>query len=220
MKILGICASPRGSKSTTLRLVQALLNGAKEAGAEVELVDVCDLDIKFCNACQACFKTGVCVHKDDFQGLYDKILAANGLVWGAPNYFRSVTAQMKTLIDRMADAVHCQLLSGKYCASVATGGSNYDQVTTYLDGLMITFGAFVTGSVGVVMSQGPAAMEEAERKAFLLGKSLAEDIRVKRDYTEQRLMQKEIREHFKELVKMNKDNWEHEYEYWNRLNWK
>ncbi|MDD1731089.1 MAG: iron sulfur flavoprotein [Methanosaeta sp. NSM2] len=219
MKILGICASPRGSKSTTLRLVQALLKGAKEAGAEVELVDVCDLDIKFCNACQVCFKTGVCVHKDDFQGLYDKILAADGLVWGSPNYFHTVTAQMKTLIDRMADAVHCQLLTGKYCASVASGGSNFDQVTTYLDGLMINFGAFVTGSIGVAMNQGPAAMEDAERKATLLGKSLAEDIRIKRDYIEQREMQEEIREYFKALVKMNKDSWEHEYEYWNRLNW-
>jgi multimeric flavodoxin WrbA len=219
MKILGICASPRSSKSTTLRLVQALLKGAKEAGAEVELVDVCDLDIKFCNACQVCFKTGVCVHKDDFQGLYDKILAADGLVWGSPNYFHTVTAQMKTLIDRMADAVHCQLLTGKYCVSVASGGSNYDQVTTYLDGLMINFGAFVTGSIGVAMNQGPAAMEDAERKATLLGKSLAEDIRIKRDYIEQREMQEEIREYFKALVKMNKDSWEHEYEYWNRLNW-
>ena len=219
MKILGICASPRSSKSATLRLVQALLKGAKEAGAEVELVDVCDLDIKFCNACQVCFKTGVCVHKDDFQGLYDKILAADGLVWGSPNYFHTVTAQMKTLIDRMADAVHCQLLTGKYCASVASGGSNFDQVTTYLDGLMINFGAFVTGSIGVAMNQGPAAMEDAERKATLLGKSLAEDIRIKRDYIEQREMQEEIREYFKALVKMNKDSWEHEYEYWNRLNW-
>ena len=219
MKILGICASPRSSKSTTLRLVLALLKGAKEAGAEVELVDVCDLDIKFCNACQVCFKTGGCVHKDDFQGLYDKILAADGLVWGSPNYFHTVTAQMKTLIDRMADAVHCQLLTGKYCASVASGGSNFDQVTTYLDGLMINFGAFVTGSIGVAMSQGPAAMEDAEKKATLLGKSLAEDIRIKRDYIEQREMQEEIREYFKALVKMNKDSWEHEYEYWNRLNW-
>lgn len=219
MKILGICASPRGSKSTTLGLVRALLKGAKEAGAEVELVDVCDLDIKFCNACQVCFKTGECVHKDDFQGLYDKILAADGLVWGSPNYFRSLTAQMKTFIDRMADAVHCQLLTGKYCASVASGGSNFDQVTTYLDGLMINFGAFVTGSIGVAMNQGPAVMEDAERKATLLGKSLAEDIRIKRDYIEQREMQEEIREYFKALVKMNKDSWEHEYEYWNRLNW-
>jgi len=71
----------------------------------------------------------------------------------------------------------------------------------------------------VVMSQGPGSMEEADRKAFLLGKSLAEDIRIKRDYTEQRLMQKEIREHFKALVKMNKESWEHEYEHWNKLNW-
>jgi hypothetical protein len=71
----------------------------------------------------------------------------------------------------------------------------------------------------VAMNQGPAAMEDAEKKATLLGKSLAEDIRIKRDYIEQREMQEEIREYFKALVKMNKDSWEHEYEYWNRLNW-
>ena len=148
MKILGICASPRGSKSATLRLVKAALEGAAENGATVELVDVCDLDIKYCNACQVCFKTGKCVHEDDFEELYNKILAADGLVWGSPNYFHTVTAQMKTLIDRMADAIHCQLLAGKYCCSVATGGNNYDQVTTYLDGLMMNFGAFVTGKRG------------------------------------------------------------------------
>ena len=219
MKVLGICASPRGSKSTTLRLVQAALDGAKASGADVEMVDVCDLDIKYCNACTVCFKEGKCVHKDDFQGLYDKILAADGLVWGSPNYFDTVTAQMKTLIDRMADAIHCQLLRGKYCVSVASGGNNYDQVTNYLDGLMIHFGAFVTGNVGVTMSQGPAALEGAEKKALVLGKTLAEDIRTKRDYLLQREMQEEIREYFKKLVKMNKDNWEHEYEFWNKLNW-
>lgn len=220
MKILGICASPRGSNSTTLQLIQSVLEGARSNGAEVEVVDVCDLDIRFCNACQACFKTGKCVHKDDFAALYEKILASDGLVWGSPNYFRSVTAQMKTFIDRMADAVHCQLLTGKYCASVSSGGSNYDQVTTYLDGLMINFGAFVTGSTGAAMAQGPMALEDGKKRALLLGKSLAEDIRVRRDYIEQREMQEEIREYFKRLVKMNGASWEHEYEYWNRLNWK
>ncbi len=219
MKILGICASPRGSKSTTLRLVQAALDGAKENGAVVELVDVCDLDIKYCNACQVCFKTGKCVHKDDFQGLYEKILAANGMVWGSPNYFHTVTAQMKALIDRMADAVHCQLLTGKYCCSVATGGNNYDQVTTYLDSLMMNFGAFVTGSAGAQMSKGPEALEEAEKKARQLGKALTDDILSKHDYIEQRKMQEETRSYFKRLVKMNKENWEHEYEYWNQINW-
>jgi multimeric flavodoxin WrbA len=219
MKILGICASPRGTQSTTLRLVQAALNGAKAVGAEVELVDACKLEIKYCNACQACFKNGKCVHKDDFQELYNKILGADGIVWGSPNYFRTVTAQMKTLIDRMADAVHCQLLRGKYCCNVATGGSNFDQVTTYLDGLMMNFGSFVSGSVGAIMSQGPKAMEDAEKKAFQLGKTLEEDVKTKRDYIEQREMQEEIREYFKNLVKMHEKDWEHEYEYWNQLKW-
>ena len=100
MRILGICSSPKGSRSTTLRLVQAALEGAGENGAETELVDLCQLDIKYCNACQTCFKTGKCVHKDDFQGLYEKILMADGLILGSPNYFHTVTAQLKTLIDR------------------------------------------------------------------------------------------------------------------------
>ena len=219
MKILGICGSPRGSKSTTLRLVQAVLDGAKASGAEVELIDVCKLDLKFCKACQVCFKTGKCVHKDDFQGVYDKILAADGIVWGSPNYFFTVTAQIKTFIDRMADAVHCQLLDGKYCCNVASGGSNCDEVTAYLDRLMVAFGAFVTGSAGAVMAQGPDAIEDAVKRSFLLGKSLVEDIKTKRDYIEQSAIHSMTREHFKSLVKMNKDNWVHEYEHWERLNW-
>ena len=219
MKILGINASPRGSNSQTLRLVEAVLNGAKSAGAEVELVDVCKLKIEYCNGCQVCFKKGVCIHEDDFQGLYDKMLAADGMVWGSPNYLHSVTAQMKTMIDRMADAIHCQLLTGKYCCSVATGGSNCDQVTDYLSGLLLNFGSFVTGNVGAKMSEGPKAMEAAEKKAFELGKSLAGDISAKRDYIEQREMLEENREYFKRLVKMHQRDWEHEYEYWNRLNW-
>ncbi|VVB72763.1 Iron-sulfur flavoprotein [uncultured archaeon] len=219
MKILGICASPRGAKSTTMRLVEAVLEGAKAEGAEIELVDVCKLDIEYCNACQVCFKTGECVHKDDFQGLYDKILAADGLVWGSPNYFHTVTAQMKTLIDRMADAIHCQLLTGKYCCSVASGGNNFDQVTSYLDALMVNFGAFVTGSVGAQMSKGPGDLEAAQKRASSLGKLLAGDIRLKRDYIEQRELQEDQRKYFQNLVKMNKESWEHEYEYWNRLNW-
>ena len=220
MKILGICSSPRGSRSNTLRLVGAALEGAEEKGAEVEQVDLCRLDIKYCNACQACFKTGECVHKDDFQELYEKILAADGLVIGSPNYFHTVTAQLKTLIDRMADAVHCQLLTGKYCCNLATGGSNYDQVTGYLNNLMVTFGASVTGSAGVEMSKGPAALEEGERKARDLGRALVDDIRTRRDYVEQRRAQEGIRSHFKELVRRNKDTWEHEYEHWNSINWR
>src|SRR5512135_1813803 len=105
MKTLGLNASPRGSKSQTLQLVKTVLNGARSQGCEVELVDLCKLNIEYCTACGVCYKTGKCNKEDDFQPLYQKILSADGLVMGSPNYFRSVTAQMKTLVDRMADAV-------------------------------------------------------------------------------------------------------------------
>ena len=66
MKILGINGSPRGSQSQTLRLVEAVLKGVKVSGAEAELADLCKLEIEYCNACGTCYKTGRCIHEDDF----------------------------------------------------------------------------------------------------------------------------------------------------------
>jgi len=222
MKILGINASPKGSQSETLKLVRAVLNGARSKGAKVELVDICMLHIEYCTACGVCYKKGACVKKDDFQILYEKILAADGLVMGSPNYFRSVTAQMKTMIDRMPDTIHCQLLTGKYSVSVATsGGLGQDtQVTDYLNETMLNFGSFVSGSTGVSMRSGSKALEKAEKKAFRLGETLAEDIRSEKIYRTQRKRQKENRKYFQNLVKIHKDEWIHEYKYWDKKNWR
>lgn len=221
MKILGINASPKGSKSETLKLVKAVLHGAKSKGCKVALVDICTLNIGFCNACGVCYKKGKCLKKDDFHALYKKILAADGLVMGSPNYFRSVTAQMKTMIDRMADAIHCQLLVGKYSVNVATsGGIGQDkQVTEYLDEIMLNFGSFVTGSTGVSIRSGSKALANAEKKAFRLGESLADDIRGRKIYRKQRRKQEENKKYFQNLVKMYKDEWVHEYKYWDKKNW-
>jgi len=219
MKILGINASPRSSNSQTLKLVKAVLNGARSKGARTELVDICKLNIEFCNACGICHKNGKCVKKDDFQALYKKMLDADGLVMGSPNYFRSITAQMKTMIDRMADAIHCQLLTGKYTVNVATsGGANqYKRVTDYLNEIMLSFGSFITGNMGVSIRRGPKAFENAERKAFRLGEKLTEDISAKKNYTKQIRIMKENGIYFKNLVTMHKDDWTHEYKYWDRI---
>jgi multimeric flavodoxin WrbA len=220
MKILGINASPKGSKSETLKLVKTVLNGAKTKGCKVELVDLCKLNIEFCTACGVCYKKGKCVKKDDFQSLYEKMLSADGLVMGSPNYFRSVTAQMKTLIDRMADTIHCQLLTGKYSVAVATaGGLGQDkQVTEYLNDTMLNFGSFVSGTLGVSMRSGPKALENAQKKAFRIGELLAEDIRTKKHYRSQKKRFEENRKYFQNLVNMHKDEWTHEYKYWDKKN--
>ena len=222
MKILGINASPRGSKSQTRKLVQAVLDGASSQGAAVELVDLSRLKIEYCIACGLCYETGKCPKRDDFQTLYKKILSADGLVMGSPNYFHSVTAQMKTMIDRMADAVHCQLLTGKYTVNIATSGGagHYKQVLDYLNEIMFNFGSFITGSTGVSARQGIKAWANAGTKAFLLGETLADNIKKKNNYVKQNKRFRDNRKYFQDLVKLNKHVWIHEYEYWDKLNWK
>ncbi|WP_245618689.1 flavodoxin family protein [Methanogenium cariaci] len=123
MKILAINASPRGKKSNTLRLVEAALTGAADAGgADTEFLDLCESDIGYCTACGICYQTGECPIQDDYAGILSKMQAADGLIIGTPVYINAVTAQLKTLLDRMADVIHCQAFAGKYGIVVTTGG--------------------------------------------------------------------------------------------------
>lgn len=214
MRILAICASPRGNQSLTLRLVRAVAKGAVEAGADVDVVDLCKLSIKYCTACGVCYAKGHCVHHDDFASLYARILDSDGLIIGSPNYLRSITAQLKTMFDRMADAIHCQLLTGKYACAVGTaGGPGHNEVTDYLTELLVTFGAYSVGSVGAA-AMAPGALEAAENDAIALGNSLVAAMQTKRTYPDQDATHAQMRGLFKQLVLMHKDEWHHEVEYW------
>ncbi|WP_292521132.1 flavodoxin family protein [Methanoculleus sp.] len=216
MKILAINGSPRGPRSQTLRLVQAVLDGARSAGADVELVDVCKLQIEYCNGCQVCYERGTCVKEDDFPELYQKMLASDGIVLGSPNYIDSITAQTKTLLDRMADAIHCQMFIGKYGCAVATaGGSKADEVVAYLNDVLQTLGANTVGGIGVILGRDPeAVIVPAEERARELGKQLVRAIAEKTTYPEQERLHAERLEYMRALVLANKDRWHHEYDYW------
>jgi hypothetical protein len=126
---------------------------------------------------------------------------------------------MKTLLDRMADAVHCQLLTGKYTVNIATSGGagQYKQVIDYLNDIMLNFGSFITGSTGVSARQGIKTLASVGTKAFSLGETLVDNIRKKKNYVKQSKILKDNRKYFQDLVKTNKDEWTHEYEYWKSL---
>ena len=125
MKIIGINASPKMEKSQTRRLVLGVLEGARQTGADVTFVDICSLEIKYCTACGTCYAKGECIHDDDFPVILEKMLDADGIVWGSPNYINSVTAQLKTLLDRMADSIHCQSFTWKVrLCRLHSGGFN------------------------------------------------------------------------------------------------
>jgi len=215
MKILAINGSPRGSKSQTLRLVQAVLDGARSAGADVEVVDVCKLHIEYCNGCTVCYERGECVKDDDFAALYEKMCESDGIVLGSPNYIDSVTAQIKTMLDRMADAIHCQMFIGKYgCAVSTAGGSGADDVVDYLNGVLQTLGANTVGGVGVVFAGDPEAIVPAEGRAYELGKRLVRAIEKKETYPEQEKRHAAMLERMRTLILANKDRWHHEYDHW------
>jgi multimeric flavodoxin WrbA len=99
MHILGIVGSPR-VEGNTERVVAEALKAAEEDGAETELLRLADRDVKPCDACLSCRKTGECRIPDDFNPIFEKMFQADGIILASPVYFSSATPQMKALIDR------------------------------------------------------------------------------------------------------------------------
>ncbi len=133
MKVLGICCSPR--RGNTEVMVQAALDKAREAGAEVELISLSGKTISPCDACCACIKTGNCPIKDDMQDIYLKLRKADGIIIGSPIYFWNVTAQAKALIDRtFALYHHGELINKAGGAIVVTQRSGHASGFAMLNG--------------------------------------------------------------------------------------
>ena len=133
MKILAFNSSPRKMKSNTNRILLPFLEGAKEAGADVELVYLYDKKINPCLGCYACwFKTpGECCQKDDMAELLPKMMRADVIVYATPLYVFGMTAQMKLLLDRIIPSVepYIELTDKGHCTHPAREGKrNSDMV--------------------------------------------------------------------------------------------
>jgi multimeric flavodoxin WrbA len=123
MKILAISCSPDANGSSVTLLNRAL-EGAKKDGAEVELWSASGKDIRPCGACRSCGKTGKCVVKDDVAPLQEKMLAADGIIFGVPVYFYGMAAQAKCIMDRTtALALPGRTLANKVGGLVTVAGS-------------------------------------------------------------------------------------------------
>lgn len=99
-KVLILSASPRKEGNSDILCDQFLL-GAKEAGNQVEKIFLRDKQINYCLACDGCKRNdGFCVQKDDMAEILEKMIAADVIVMATPVYFYTMSAQLKTLIDR------------------------------------------------------------------------------------------------------------------------
>lgn len=105
MKIYVICGSPR-KNGNTAQMCKAFAEGTKEAGAEVEIVHLYDLDYNGCFSCFACKLKGgkhygECVYPDGLHELLQNVLHADGVVFASPIYFGDVTGQMRAFLERL-----------------------------------------------------------------------------------------------------------------------
>ena len=98
-RILAFYGSPR-RKGNTATLLKHAVQGALDSGAQVEEIVLRDLKMSPCLEIYGCKETGRCVINDDFQKIYDKILAAQGLIVASPIFFYTVSAHTKILMDR------------------------------------------------------------------------------------------------------------------------
>jgi NAD(P)H-dependent FMN reductase len=99
MKILVLNGSPR--KNGTIASILKSVIEPVSAGNEIEWVDVCKLNMKYCTACMSCRNKEVCVLPEDDAHIFgEKIRNADALIVGTPTHWGNMSAPLKLLFDR------------------------------------------------------------------------------------------------------------------------
>lgn len=125
-KVIGINGSPR-KHGNTETLMQAVLDAAKEKGAETARFDLNALNYKGCQACLWCKQHGRCRLSDDLAKVLESIQDADAVVFGSPIYFSQLTGQFRLFQDRLYSFVgpdfKVNLKPGKKAVVIAAQGN-------------------------------------------------------------------------------------------------
>lgn len=152
MKVLGISCSPRQGQTTDL-LVQEVLNNVE---APTEFVSLSGRRIGPCLGCLGCVADNVCKVRDDIGELRSRIVEADALVIGAPNYFDMLNGLAHCFLERLYQFRHQEgdLLHGKLGAAVGVGCAMPDSAVRDIE-KFFTFNQIEP--VGRVTAIGPAS---------------------------------------------------------------
>jgi multimeric flavodoxin WrbA len=145
MRVLGITGSPRKNGNTEI-LMREVLRAAEMEGCETEIFCMSNKQVAPCDGCHTCFETECCVIQDDMQELYEMLERADGVIFGSPVYFGSVSAQAKAVMDRMFALLGRRSLKDKVAgALVVTRRVGAIQARSLIYGFCIAQGMIVAG---------------------------------------------------------------------------
>ncbi len=187
IKIVAINGSPHGNIGNTSQMIRMIGSAIAEQGVDSDLEEIflSDKKIEYCIGCGFCLENKRCWQKDDHNELIDALLDADAVILGSPVYFKHVTAQMKTFIDRSLSFGHKLRSATKpgiaVCVSAGMGES---ETGRYLAGLLRVYGAFSVGTLTAIATSpgGFLGKEQVEARARDLGADLIRAIKEKRVY--------------------------------------
>lgn len=165
----------KGGNSDTL--CEEFIKGAKEAGNNVEKINLRDKQINFCTGCYTCKKIGKCVQKDDANEIIEKMTNADVIVMGTPVYFYAMCGQMKTLIDRTVPQYGKMKNKELYFIITAADGNknNLRRTLEEFRGFMDCYAGFEEKGVifgAGVWQIGDVNSTNYKQEAFDMGKSV------------------------------------------------
>lgn len=176
-KVLILSSSPRrGGNSDTL--CDEFRRGAEEAGHDVEKIFLRDKRINYCTGCSTCSRDGKpCPQQDDAAEIIAKMVAADTIVMATPVYFYTMSAQMKTLIDRCC-GLYTQMDDKEFCFLVTAADEDRQALMRTIDSFQGFLDCLNNPRIkGVVYGTGVWHVGEikdkpAMQEAYELGRSL------------------------------------------------
>ncbi|HXI85362.1 MAG TPA: NADPH-dependent FMN reductase [Verrucomicrobiae bacterium] len=172
VRVAGICGSLRRESYTRMALKVAL-GGAEEAGAEVQLIDLRDYQLVFCDGGD---------HGDnlpkDVTRLRDEVKHAQGILLGTPEYHGGYSGVLKNALDLMG----FDEFEGKMIGLVGVSGGNLGafgalsalrSVGRALHAWVVPEQAAVANADEVFDDEGKCKDEAIERRLKAVGRQVA-----------------------------------------------
>ena len=179
MNILTVLGSPRIKSNTAgvLDMVEQELSATH--GHMVERIAITAMKVNGCLGCQACQKVKDrpgCVQEDDAVTVFERMIAADAVIYSSPLYCWDFPAQMKALIDRhlclvtgYGTARHHSLISGKPTALLVTCAGpvkgNADVIQIVFDRVCTFCKTRVVNKTIIPFCTAPEALGEDARAA-------------------------------------------------------
>jgi multimeric flavodoxin WrbA len=124
LKIVAVIGSCR--RGNTFAMVDAACRALK-GKCKMTVVDLRELDIRPCDGCLQCDKTGRCYIQDDMQEIVTEVANADAFIFGTPARWGLLSGELKVFFDRLNPLASRETLKGKKAVIFAVGQSAEDQ---------------------------------------------------------------------------------------------